>query len=125
MTSKGNPGVDRDEEQRGTNGHGVGNEDDPTLAGDGSWTQVEQSHFDPDEEGDLTTAVVTTIAAAENVHPTDLDSPPLYDVVDAPAIQQSLFGPERNGRCDTGSTEFRYDQYLVKVRSDGWIQVYE
>lgn len=105
---------------------GIGSDDDPTLGADGSWTQVGQSHFDPEEDGDLTTVLVIAIAEVHGIDPTELTSPILYDVVDAPAIQEAFFGSNASGtfRSGTGSAEFRYGDYLVKVRSDGWIQIY-
>lgn len=126
MTSNGNSGTEGDSEQL-TNDEtrGITSDDDPALGADKSWTQAAQSHFDPEEDRDLTTVIVSAIAAAKGIDPTELGSPLLYDVVDAPAIQQSFFGPGGNARTATGSTAFRYEQYLVKVRSDGWIQVYE
>lgn len=126
MTSKDDSTLSSDQGQQGTSGpQNTGSDDDPTLGNGRSWTQAAQSHFDPDDGGDLTTAIVTTIAAAEGVDPTELTSPVLYDVVDASAIQQSFFGSNASAHTATGSTQFRYDGYLVKVRSDGWIQVYE
>ncbi|MBV0923069.1 hypothetical protein KTS45_02555 [Halomicroarcula limicola] len=106
---------------------GLESEDDPTLGRENSWSQAAQYHFDPDADADLTTALVTAIADAKGVDRTELKSPILYNAVDAPAIQESFFGPDVNGesRRSTGTIEFEFDQYLVKVRSDGWIQVYE
>lgn len=105
-----------------------GGPDDGLAADVGpAWTSVTQRHFDPDTDGDLTTALVFTIAEAEGVDPTALKSPPLYEIVDAPALQQTFFGPDIAGdsRQGAGAVGFRYNEYLVNVRSDGWIQVYE
>jgi len=105
----------------------VTNSDDPALDIDRSWTQVVQTHFDPEGGMELTTAIITAIAEAQGIDPIEVRSPTLYEVVDVPAIERSFFGsststPTRNA---TGTTQFQYEQYLVKVRSDGWIQVYE
>lgn len=91
------------------------------------WTQAAQRHFDPDQDGELTTAIVYAIAAAEGVSPSDVKSPPLYESIDASALQDTFFGPDVVGvdRQGIGTVEFRYDDYRVTVQSDGWIQVYE
>ena len=91
------------------------------------WTPAAQRHFDPSADADLANTIVYTLADADAVSPVNLEGPPLYEMVDAEAIQYTLFGEEVAGasRQGTGSIEFRYREYLVKVRSDGWIQVYE
>jgi len=70
---------------------------------------------------------VYAIADSEDVSPTAVKSPPLYDSVDVPAIEKAFFGPDRAGdsRQGVGTVEFRHTDYLVKVQSDGWIRVYE
>jgi hypothetical protein len=70
---------------------------------------------------------VYAIADALGTDPRAVRSPPLYEVADAPALAESFFGPDVAGgsRHGTGSVEFRYRELLVKVRSDGWLQVYE
>ncbi|RBI60815.1 hypothetical protein DMJ13_17980 [halophilic archaeon] len=99
----------------------------PTRDPDSDWTQVVQRHYDPDDDGELTTALVFAIADAKGIAPTDLKSPPVYDCIDAAALEDTFFGPETDGesRHGVGTVEFRYDGYLVHTRSDGWIQVYE
>lgn len=105
---------------------GSDNPDDPAIEADGRWTQVAQRHYDPDRDPELTAALVYAIADAEGICPTDLKSPQLYEIVDAAALEETYFGRDAVGgsRQGVGTTEFRYGQYLVKVRSDGWIQVY-
>jgi len=100
-------------------------EDDPSHASDRPLRQAAQRHFDPAEE-ELTTALVFAIAESAGVAPSELTTP-LYDSIDAPALEATLFGPDTNleSRQGVGSVEFRYTDYVVKVRSDGWIQVYE
>lgn len=105
----------------------TGSDDDPTLDHDTHWQQVTQRLYEPDRDGGLTTAIVFALADAEDVSPSEVKSPPLYESVDVAGIEQSLFG-QNNGdghRQGTGGVEFRYTEYLVKVRSDGWIQIYE
>lgn len=101
--------------------------DDTARVADTRWSQVAQRHYDPDRRDELTTAIVYTIAEAEGVSPSELKSPPLYETVDVPAIEAAFFGPDvrERSRQGVGTVEFRYTEYLVKVRSDGWIQLYE
>ena len=89
--------------------------------------QLAQYHFEPTDNGELTTAIVYAIAEAEGINPLELQSPPLYDVIDAPALEATFFGPKAAGRHrhGVGTVEFHYLEYLVTVRSDGWIRVYE
>ncbi|MFB6185161.1 MAG: HalOD1 output domain-containing protein [Haloarculaceae archaeon] len=109
-----------------TNG-GTMSGDDPTSGAETRWSQVAQRHYEPNGRDELTTAIVYAIAEAEGVSPSDVKSPPLYEIVDAPAIEDAFFGPDVAGdsRQGIGSVEFRYADHLVKVRSDGWIRVYE
>jgi len=101
--------------------------DDRPFGRQSRWRQVVQRRYDPALDGGLTTAIVFAIADAEGVSPDGLTFPPLYDVVDVPGIETALFGsnPDGSARNATGSVEFRYAQYLVKVGSDWWVQVYE
>ncbi|MFC6862833.1 HalOD1 output domain-containing protein [Halomicroarcula sp. GCM10025817] len=101
--------------------------DDSTMGATTHWSQVAQRHYEPDGRGELTTAIVYAIAEAEGVSPSEVTSPPLYDIVDVPAIEGAFFGPNvaEESRQGVGSVEFQYTEYLVKVRSDGWVQVYE
>lgn len=92
----------------------------------GGWTQVARRHYDPDDATDLTTVVVTAIAAAEGVTPRDV-RPVLYEHVDVSTVADVFFGStvterERPGR---GRVEFRYDGYRVEVASDGRVTVSE
>ncbi|MFC7133279.1 MULTISPECIES: HalOD1 output domain-containing protein [Salinibaculum] len=102
-------------------------DDDPSLHHDAHRRQVAQRRYDPDEDGELTTALVFAIAEARDVPLDEVKSPSLYDVVNVPAIEDALFDSETaaNSRQGTGTIKFRYTDYLVKVRSDGWIQVYD
>ena len=101
-------------------------DDDPTHDGDAQWHQLAQRHYDPERDAELTTAIVYTVADAKEIEPNQLKSPLLYDVVDVPAIETAFFEGSANGDSPpgTGTVEFRFDGHLVKIRSDGWIQVY-
>ena len=102
-------------------------EDDPTNGVDTHQRQVAQRHYEPNGQGELTTAIIYAIAEAEGVSPSELKSPPLYESVDVPAIEDAFFGPDVAGgsRQSAGRVEFQYADYLVKVQNDGWIRVYE
>lgn len=101
--------------------------DDPTSIADTHWSQLAQRHYEPNGQGELTTALVFAIAEAKGISPSEVKSPPLYESVDVPAIEDAFFGPDvaDESRQGIGTVEFQYTNYLVKVRSDGWIQVYE
>jgi hypothetical protein len=103
------------------------NSNDPNVDVGTRWRQVAQRHYDPDENVELTTAIVFAIAEAEGVSPTEVKSPSLYESVDVAAIEDTFFGPDFGEvpQQGTGTIEFHYRQYLVKVKSDGWIQVCE
>ncbi|WP_276261333.1 HalOD1 output domain-containing protein [Haloglomus litoreum] len=111
----------------GKSDSGTRSDDDPASGADTHWSQVAQRHYEPDGRGGLTTTIVSAIAEVEGVSPTDLKSPPLYESVDVSAIEDAFFGRdvEEASRQGVGTVEFQYTRYLVKVRSDGWIQVYE
>lgn len=106
---------------------GTTSDEGPTATGDAPSRQVAQRHYEPGGQGELTTAIVFAIAEAQGVAPSDVKSPPLYDFIDVPAIEDAFFGPDVAGvsRRGVGTVEFRYTDYLVKVQSDGWIRVFE
>lgn len=106
---------------------GTESSDEPTPTRDAHGMQVAQRHYDPEDGVELTTEIVFAVAEAEGVDPIEVKSPPVYETVDVPAIEGAFFGPDTGSgpRRGTGSVEFRYRDYLVNIRSDGWIQVYE
>ena len=68
----------------------------------------------------LETAIVTHVAAQEDVDPTTLD--PLYEVIDPDALGD-LFAPQFDGASRTdGQVVFAYSGYRVTVTSNGDIQ---
>jgi len=101
-------------------------DDAPTATGSEEWVQAAQRHYDPDDVVELTTTIVYAIADAKDVAATEL-TVPLYEAVDVAGIQETFFGPtaESEPRPGVGRVEFRYDDCLVTVASDGWVQVYE
>jgi len=91
------------------------------------WTQVAQRHYDPDGNMELTTAIVYALADAKEINPRAVKSPPIYECIDVPAMEDAFFGPDgaAGSRQGIGSVTFRYADYQVEVQSDGWIQVSE
>lgn len=108
-------------------GGGTDNRDGSDSTDEHQWRHVAQELFDPEQEGGLTTTIVYAIAEAKGVSPMEVRSPPLYDVVDVAGIEATFFG-SRNGndrQQGMGTVEFRYTDYRITVRSDGWVQVDE
>ncbi|WP_435073958.1 HalOD1 output domain-containing protein [Halorubrum sp. HHNYT27] len=103
------------------------NGDNPSLDGETRWRQVAQRHHEPGKNDELVTDIVLAVADAEGVDMTELRAPPLYEVVDVVGIEKAFFGQNQhnNARPGTGTIEFHYAGYLIKVRSDGWVQVHE
>lgn len=99
---------------------------DPPLSGDAEWRQVHERHHDS-EEGTLATTLTFAVAEALEVDPAGLWSPPLHDCIDLEALDRVFFGtgPAGSPPHTTGAVQFRYQEYLVRVRSDGQVAVYE
>jgi hypothetical protein len=97
----------------------------PGTDTDARWRQVAQRHYDPDGAVELTTALVFAVAEGRGVDPTELRDPPLYECVDAAALEETFFGSEEASRRGVGTVEFRYADLLVTIDSDGWIRIYE
>jgi hypothetical protein len=92
------------------------------------WVQVTQLKYDRKREGELATALVKAIAEAKGVDPLDhAQMPPLYESIDAHALEETFFGPSGadTHREETGTITFHYNGYTIALRSDGWIFVYE
>ncbi|WP_162224377.1 HalOD1 output domain-containing protein [Halorussus amylolyticus] len=89
--------------------------------------QVEQARYDPESDRELATVVVFAIADAKGVDPLDGTMPPLYDTIDAEALEDTFFGSTapNTDREELGVVSFHYDGYRVVVRSDGSIRVTE
>lgn len=109
------------------NNGGTASGDDPTSDPDQGWTQVIQRHYDPDHDGELVTAIVAAVADARGVGLREVKSPPLYECVDVTALEKTLFGGDGDDqlRADEATVQFHYAEFLVTVRSDGWIRVFE
>jgi hypothetical protein len=96
----------------------------PKSAPNGGWTFVTQAHYDSDGRRDLTTVIIGAVAEAEDVPITEIENPPLYEVVDIAGIDDALFGrPEANRNGTNSTVEFRYNDYKVSVETDGWVTV--
>ena len=90
----------------------------------GDWVFEAQTHYDPSDSRELTTAVISAIAEAESASLTEIESPPLHEVIDIIDIENALFGRGAVSRGDTESTvEFEYRGHKVSIESDGWIFV--
>lgn len=95
------------------------------LQQEAEWELAIQVPYDETEK--LATTIIYAVAETEGVGPQDIESPPLYDVVDTEALEATHFGTgwamsRRDSRC---STEFTYRGLRIVVRSSGWILVYE
>ena len=90
-------------------------------------TQLAQRRYDPDEDSDLTTAIIFALTKAKGVSPTDVTPLQLDEVAGAAAIEEVFFGPDISEKDwqESGTVEFHVADYLVAVRSNGWIQVYD
>lgn len=91
------------------------------------WPTVCQQAYDREGGRDLTTVIIETVADAEGVNPMAVTSPPLYDVVDTAAIEESFFGQkmDETSRDSAWSVEFHYRGFRVTVTSGGWVIVAE
>ncbi|WP_224447853.1 HalOD1 output domain-containing protein [Haloprofundus salilacus] len=92
---------------------------------DAEWEVVTQVPYDPSEADGLTTTIVYAVAEAEDVSPSDIKQPPLYEVVDTAALESALFGSESSIRATQCSTEFMYRGRRIVVETDGWVIVHE
>lgn len=93
---------------------------------DGTCHQVSQRHYDPGEDADLTTVIVSAIADGRGICPSEVKDPPLYQIVDAAAIEATFFGRDSTtSRVGSGAVEFQYEEYHITVQSDGWVLVNE
>ena len=88
------------------------------------WREVGEGAYDSAGDDDLTAALAFVLADVEGVDVTELDGPLLYDCVDAGAVETAVFGCDPPDR-GLEAVAFRYDRYLVNVRRDGQIRVFE
>lgn len=92
------------------------------------WTQINQVHYDHDDDEELVTTLAFAIADAKDVDPLDYaEMPPLYESVNTKSLAETFFGHHGSGnrRGETGVVTFEYTGYRVTLRADGWIFVYE
>lgn len=92
------------------------------------WEQIYQTHYDREAGDELATVIIFAIADAKGVDPLDrVEMPPLYESIDANALEETFFGPSgaRSQRTSEGAITFGYNGYKIGLRSDGWIFVYE
>ena len=92
------------------------------------WVQINQAYYDRSGSQELVTSLVLAVAEAKNVDPLDHDAmPPLYESVDAQALEETFFGPsgKDTDREQAGAVTFMYEGLKIALREDGWIFVYE
>lgn len=96
------------------------------VPNDADWQLEIQVPFDEGGRHDLTSSIIVAIAEVEDVRASEIKTPPLYEVVDVPALEAALFGSSTVGQSSTGlrSVEFMYRGHRIVIRSDAWIQVY-
>jgi hypothetical protein len=101
-------------------------DDDVILRFDG-WRLATQTQYDRDDDTELAATIVYAVADVKGVDPLDPSLPPLYDSVDAAALEETFFGPRETGpeRDESGAVTFTYDGCKVALQSDGWISIYE
>jgi hypothetical protein len=89
-----------------------------------NWREVGGGTYDAAGENDLTAALAFVLADVQGVEATALEGPLLYDCVDVGAVETAIFGCDPADR-GLEAVAFRYDSYLVNVRRDGQIRVFE
>lgn len=130
-----NGGQDRDETgPESSGGRADGDPAEPDRLGDESsidgdrWVQIHQEQYDREHDGELATTLAMAIAAAKDVDPVNNEAmPPLYEAIDAQALEDTFFGPSsaNTERKEEGSVNFAYAGCMVTLRANGWIGVYE
>jgi hypothetical protein len=82
--------------------------DDPTTEPDTHWSQVAQRHYEQGVRGTHDGDRVRSRGRDGRLSGRD-EVPPLYDVVDAAALENTFFGSDVAGesRQGTGTVEFR------------------
>ncbi len=70
------------------------------------WRMAAQRYFEPDHEGELTSAIVEAIASAAGCEPTALKSLTLYEIVDVTTIEKTFFdsNPRPTGERSSSRT---------------------
>jgi hypothetical protein len=82
-------------------------------------TPVVDARYEPDDESSPAEVIIEALAEAAGDDPVDL--PPLYEFVDADALN-ALFNHEGAGDAET-LLSFRVEMWNVFVRADGRIRV--
>ncbi|WP_224338151.1 HalOD1 output domain-containing protein [Haloprofundus halobius] len=86
---------------------------------DAEWEVVTQVPYDSSESDGLTTTIIYAVAEAEDVSPSDIKQPPLYEVVDTAALESALFGSGSSIQTSQCSTEFMYRGHRIVVQTNG------
>lgn len=100
---------------------------DQRLSTDDEWEFVLQRPADRLDDRGLTTTIVMAVADAEGIAPKDVKDPPLFEAIDAVALEQAFFGrgDRESAHDENMTTEFMYHDHRIVVRSDGWVLVYD
>ena len=117
----------RTADERRTTEHDRTTDDRRPADAESDWTRVVQRYYDPTADGELTTAILYAVAEARGVSSYEIDAPPLYEWIDAAALEETFFGSDvpDDVRRGAGTVEFRYVEFLVRVGSDGRVEVFE
>ncbi|WP_178915566.1 HalOD1 output domain-containing protein [Natronomonas gomsonensis] len=83
-------------------------------------TPVVDAEYDSESDSSATEAIISALAEAVGVEPTNL--PPLFDYVDPDALN-ALFEPSDSATNGDTLLSFQVDTWNVFVRSDGRIRV--
>ena len=97
------------------------------VAQDSTWELAIQRPINPEAGKGLTTTIIRAVAEVEGILPTDVKHPPLYEVVDAAALSESIVDANeaRQDRETIMSTAFIYRGHRIVVTGDGWVYLYE
>lgn len=99
----------------------------PETVDTAHWRQIHQSHYDHEKDVELTTALVSAIAAAKGVDPLNHSAlPPLYESIDVQSLEDMFFSSTRTVTQEVrGAVNFEYNDLTIGLRADGWISIYE
>jgi len=84
-------------------------------------TDTYRLSHDRQSDESLTTTISRAIAIVLNTPPTELD--PLYETVDADALNQLFTEPTDTALHDAGRVSFRVNDCAVKVHATGLIEI--
>ncbi|MBX0324369.1 hypothetical protein EGH21_15165 [Halomicroarcula sp. F13] len=88
---------------------------------------VSRNRFGPTSQEELSGAIISAIKSAGGTGHRTANLPPLYEVIDIDALKEMFSWPQPDEDVvhHSMTVTFRYERFLVVVRDDGLIQVYE